>query len=79
MAGKAGCDYELGIFDNGTSLMAGQGALASVEGGDRVTSEQGKANGQEKGEEKIKISFPAKNSGDYAHRKIVLHFSSNRK
>jgi hypothetical protein len=75
VAGKAGCDYELGVFDNGKSLMQAQGALASVEGGDRVAS----TNGSEKGEEKIKIAFPAENSGDYLHRKIVLHFSNSRK
>src|SRR3984957_17537383 len=75
VAGKAGCDYGLGIFDNGKSLMAGQGALASVEGGDRVTSKQN----DEKGAEKIKITFPAENSGEYAHRKIVLHFTGSRK
>ncbi|HEY2821817.1 MAG TPA: hypothetical protein VGJ06_12315 [Candidatus Acidoferrum sp.] len=75
VAGKAGCEYELGVFDNGKSLMAGQNALASVEGGDRVTSSQV----DKKGEEKIKIAFAAENSGDYAHRKIVLHFSGSRK
>jgi glycogen debranching enzyme len=75
VAGKADCTYELGIFDNGKSLMAGQNALASVEGGDRVASSQV----DKKGEEKIKIAFPAENSGDYAHRKIVLHFSGSRK
>lgn len=71
VTGKTGCDYELGVFDNGKSLMQGQAALASVEGGDRVVSKQG--------EEKIKIAFPPENSDDYAHRKIVLHFSSSRK
>ena len=75
VAGKGGCDYELGVFDNGKSLMPGQSALASVEGGDRVTSSQI----DKKDEEKIKISFPAENSGEYAHRKIVLHFASGRK
>ena len=79
VAGKAGCEYELGIFDNGKSLMSGQSSLTSVEGGDRVTSKQDKANGREKGEEKIKIAFPAENSGDYAHRTIVLHFAGSRK
>jgi glycogen debranching enzyme len=79
VAGKAGCDYELGIFDNGKSLMLGQDALASVEGGDRVASTQSQDRGQEKGEERIKIAFPAENSGDYAHRKIVLRFASGRK
>ncbi|MBV8514352.1 MAG: hypothetical protein JO260_03540, partial [Acidobacteria bacterium] len=71
VAGKAGCDYELGVFDNGESLVHGQGALASVEGGDLFASKMG--------EEKIKIAFPAGNSGDYAHRKIVLHFPNSRK
>ncbi len=71
VAGKAGRDYELGVFDNGKSLMPGQNALTSVEGGDRVPTKLG--------EEKIKISFPAENSGDYAHRKIVLHFAGSRK
>ena len=79
VAGKAGCDYELGIFDNGTSLIAGQSALNSIEGGSLVTSKKNKETGKETGEEKIKIEFPAENSGDYAHRKIVLHFSNNRK
>jgi glycogen debranching enzyme len=71
IAGKAGCEYELGVFDNGKSLMPGQNVLASVEGGERVTSKLG--------EEKIKIAFPVENSGDYTHRKIVLHFSGSRK
>ena len=71
VAGKTGSDYELGVFDNGKSLTQGQGVLTSVEGGDRVTSKLG--------DEKIKILFPADNSGDYAHRKIVLHFSNSRK
>jgi glycogen debranching enzyme len=75
VAGKGGCDYELGIFDNGKSLMPGQSVLASVEGGERVTSSQI----DKKDEEKIKIAFPAENSGDYAHRKIVLHFATSRK
>jgi hypothetical protein len=75
VAGKGGCDYELGIFDNGKSLMPGQSVLASVEGGERVTSSQI----DKKDEEKIKISFPAENSGEYAHRKIVLHFATSRK
>jgi glycogen debranching enzyme len=75
VAGKVGSNYELGVFDNGKSLIAGQSALASVEGGDRVTSTQG----EKKGEEKIKIAFPEENSGDYAHRKIVLHFASGKK
>jgi hypothetical protein len=75
VAGKAGCDYELGIFDNGKSLMTGQNSLASVEGGERVSPKRRAENA----EEKIKIAFPAENSGDYAHRKIVLHFSSSRK
>ena len=71
VAGKAGCDYELGIFDSGKSLIQGQSALGSVEGADRIASKIG--------EEKIKIAFAAENSGDYAHRKIVLHFSNSRK
>ncbi|MBV9886971.1 MAG: hypothetical protein JO119_10535 [Acidobacteria bacterium] len=71
VAGKPGCEYELGVFDNGKSLMQGQGELASVEGADRVTSKSG--------EERIKIALPAENSGDYVHRKIVLHFPSSRK
>jgi hypothetical protein len=75
VAGKTGSNYELGVFDNGKSLIAGQSALASVEGGDRVTSTQG----EKKGEEKIIIAFPEENSSDYAHRKIVLHFASGRK
>ncbi len=75
VAGKAGCDYELGIFDNGQSLMSGQNVLTSIEGGERVATSQI----DKKGEEKIKIAFPAENSGDYAHRKIVLHFSNARK
>jgi len=75
VSGKAGCEYELGVFDNGQSLTQGQGGLASVEGADRVALTQN----QEKGEERIKIAFPAENSGDYAHRKIVLHFSNSRK
>jgi glycogen debranching enzyme len=71
VVGKAGCNYQLGIFDNGKSLTPGQNALASVEGGDRVTTKLG--------EEKIKIVFPMENSGEYAHRKIGLHFVSARK
>ncbi|HUE42863.1 MAG TPA: hypothetical protein VMP12_04825 [Candidatus Sulfotelmatobacter sp.] len=79
VAGKAGCDYELGVFDNGTSLLAGQSALTSIEGGNLVTSKKNKETGKETSEEKIKIEFPAENSSDYAHRKIVLHFSNGRK
>jgi glycogen debranching enzyme len=71
VAGKTGREYELGIFDNGKSLMKGPNALTSVEGGQRVTSKLG--------EEKIEIAFPTENSGDYAHRKIVLHFATGRK
>jgi glycogen debranching enzyme len=75
VSGKAGAEYELGVFDNGKSLMPSQSALASVEGGDRVTSSEV----SNKGEEKIKIAFPAENSGDYAHRTVVLHFAGGRK
>ena len=71
VAGKAGCEYELGVFDNGKSLMHGQSTIASVEGGDLAATKAG--------EEKIKIAFPAENSGDYTHRKIVLHFPRGKK
>jgi len=71
VAGRGGREYEIGVFDNGKSLMSGQSVLASVEGGDRVATKLG--------EEKIKIAFPAENYGEYAHRKIVLHFSNSRK
>jgi glycogen debranching enzyme len=71
VAGKAGCNYRLGIFDNGRSFTSGFSTLSGVEGGDRVASKLG--------EEKIKIGFPAENSGEYTHRKIVLHFSDSRK
>jgi len=56
-------------------LMSGQSSLTSVEGGDRITS----IDVGSKGEEKIKIAFSAENSGDYAHRTIVLHFAGSRK
>jgi glycogen debranching enzyme len=71
VAGKAGCTYKLGLFDNGRSFMLGFSTLSAVEGADRVASKQG--------EEKMKIAFPAENSGGYAHRKIVLRFSDSRK
>jgi glycogen debranching enzyme len=72
VAGRPACNYELGVFDNGKSLMQGQSALTSVEGGDRMKSKLGD-------QERINIAFPEGNSGDYAHRKIVLHFSGSRK
>jgi glycogen debranching enzyme len=71
VAGRPEAEYELGVFDNGTSLMSGSNSLASVEGADIVASKNA--------EEKIKVAFPAETSGNYAHRKIVLHFSNSRK
>jgi glycogen debranching enzyme len=92
VAGRAGNEYELGVFDNGKSLMVGQSSLVSVEGAYRDTARvqpekppagvpalQNATVASKQGEEKIKVAFPGEKSGEYAHRKIVLHFAGGRK
>ena len=70
VAGKAGSDYELSVFNAEKDASLHNAALASVEGAEHYNVSTGG--------DKLKIRFPAENSDEYVHRKIVLHFRPSR-
>jgi hypothetical protein len=70
VAGRAGHEYELGLFNWRDMTLKNQVILTSVEGAKLFTADDG--------EYKARLRIPPSDSMEYSHGKIVFHFSSAR-
>lgn len=70
IAGRAGREYELGLFNWRNMTLKSQVILKSVEGAELFTTDDG--------EYKARVRIPPGDSGEYSQGKIVFHFSSPR-
>jgi hypothetical protein len=70
VAGRAGHEYELGLFNCRDMTLKSQVVLTSVEGAELFTTDDG--------EYKARVRIPPSDSLEYSHGKIVFHFSGPR-